>query len=64
VTSWTNEMDSRTLSETDFNDEPISSRDEPIRRRVIECTHGEIIRYVIVHEIHHIGQSYLYGHVK
>ncbi|WP_276575678.1 DinB family protein, partial [Bacillus cereus group sp. BfR-BA-01524] len=23
---------------------------------VIECTHGEIIRHVIVHEIHHIGQ--------
>ncbi|PFJ83806.1 DinB family protein [Bacillus cereus] len=56
VTSWTNEMDSRKLSETDFNEEPISSRDAPIRRRVIECTHGEIIRHVIVHEIHHIGQ--------
>ena len=57
VTSWTNEMDSRKLSETDFNHEPIiSSRDEPFRRRVIECTHGEIIRHVIVHEIHHIGQ--------
>ena len=56
VTSWTNEMDSRKLSENDFNEEPISSRDAPIRRRVIECTHGEIIRHVIVHEIHHIGQ--------
>ncbi|WP_057762479.1 DinB family protein [Cytobacillus praedii] len=56
VTSWTNEMESRKLSETDFIEEPISSRDAPIRRRVIECTHGEIIRHVIVHEIHHIGQ--------
>ncbi|MCQ6530170.1 DinB family protein [Bacillus mycoides] len=56
VTSWTNEMDSRKLSETDFNEEPISYRDAPIRCRVIECTHGEIIRHVIVHEIHHIGQ--------
>ena len=60
VTSWTNEMDSRKLSETDFNEEPISSRDTPIRRRVIECTHGEIIRHVIVHEIHHMA-SYIYG---
>ncbi|MFP7200983.1 DinB family protein [Lysinibacillus halotolerans] len=56
VTSWTNEMESYKLSEADFNVAPISSRDAPIRRRVIECTHGEIIRHVIVHEIHHIGQ--------
>ncbi|MFE6169744.1 DinB family protein [Viridibacillus arvi] len=56
VTSWTNELESRKLSEIDFNEEPISSRDAPIRHRVIECTHGEIIRHVIVHEIHHIGQ--------
>ncbi len=56
VESWTNEMDSRRLSENDFTKEPISSRDAPIRHRVIECTHGEIIRHVIVHEIHHIGQ--------
>ncbi|OTW76022.1 damage-inducible protein DinB [Bacillus thuringiensis serovar cameroun] len=56
VTSWTNEMDSRKLSKADFKEEPISSRNAPIRRRVIECTHGELIRHVIVHEIHHIGQ--------
>lgn len=56
VSSWTNEMDSRKLSENDFNEELISSKDAPIRRRVIECTHGEIIRHVIVHEVHHIGQ--------
>ncbi|PGZ64007.1 damage-inducible protein DinB [Bacillus cereus] len=56
VTSWTSEIESRKFLETDFNDAPISSRDAAIRRRVIECTHGEIMRHVIVHEIHHIGQ--------
>ncbi|RFU68434.1 DinB family protein [Bacillus sp. V59.32b] len=44
VTSWTNEMESRTLSETDSQGETVSFR------------HGEIMRHVIAHEIHHIGQ--------
>ncbi|CAH0345985.1 DinB family protein [Bacillus sp. CECT 9360] len=44
VTSWTSEMESQTLSETDSNGETVSFR------------HGEIMRHVIAHEIHHIGQ--------
>ncbi|HAM79213.1 DinB family protein [Ornithinibacillus bavariensis] len=56
MTAWTNEMDARRFSENDFTIEPISSRDAAIRRRVIKCPHGELIRHTVVHEIHHIGQ--------
>ncbi|ASN05631.1 DinB family protein [Virgibacillus necropolis] len=44
LTSWTNEMEYRKLTETDSNGETVSFR------------HGEIMRHVIAHEIHHIGQ--------
>ncbi|WLD92595.1 DinB family protein [Alkalihalobacillus sp. AL-G] len=44
MTSWTSEMESRVLSETDSNGETVNFK------------HGEIIRHVIAHEIHHIGQ--------
>jgi uncharacterized damage-inducible protein DinB len=44
VTSWTSEMESRTFLETDPNGETVSFR------------YGEIMRHVIAHEIHHIGQ--------
>jgi uncharacterized damage-inducible protein DinB len=56
VTAWTNDMDSRRFSESDFEREPIGPRDAAIRRRVIECPHGELIRHTLVHEVHHIGQ--------
>lgn len=42
VMSWTNEMESRTI--TDFEDQSATLR------------YGEIMRHVIAHEIHHIGQ--------
>ncbi|WP_096186378.1 DinB family protein [Evansella halocellulosilytica] len=54
--SWTNEMESRVLSESDFNGEPVSLRQEGYRRCVTSSQHGEIMRHVMVHEIHHIGQ--------
>lgn len=44
VLSWTNEMESLIFSETDSNGETESFR------------HGEVMRHVIAHEIHHIGQ--------
>lgn len=44
VTSWTSEMEFLTFSETDPNGESASYK------------YGEIMRHVIAHEIHHIGQ--------
>lgn len=44
VTSWTSEMETRILSATDLKGERVSFR------------HGEVMRHVIAHEIHHIGQ--------
>ncbi|MFD2922240.1 DinB family protein [Halobacillus naozhouensis] len=44
VTSWTDEMEDWKLTETDSNGETVSFK------------YGEIIRHVIAHEIHHIGQ--------
>lgn len=44
VTSWTNEMEYLKLTETGSNGETVSFRN------------GEIMRHVIAHEIHHIGQ--------
>ncbi|HET7578105.1 MAG TPA: DinB family protein [Bacillales bacterium] len=44
VTSWTNEMEYLPISFADSNGETRSFR------------HGEIMRHVIAHEIHHIGQ--------
>jgi uncharacterized damage-inducible protein DinB len=44
VMSWTNEMESRTITNT--------SPDGKIET----FRHGEIMRHVITHEIHHIGQ--------
>lgn len=44
ITSWTNEMESQILKETDANGKSFS------------FTYGEIMRHVIAHEIHHIGQ--------
>lgn len=44
VTSWTSELENQELKETNSNGETIS------------FTYGEIIRHVIAHEIHHIGQ--------
>jgi uncharacterized damage-inducible protein DinB len=44
VTSWTSQMESWTFSETAPNGEEVIFR------------HGEIMRHVIAHEIHHIGQ--------
>ncbi|SDM30640.1 DinB family protein [Sediminibacillus halophilus] len=44
VANWTNEMEARLFSETDVDGKTVS------------FTHGEIMRHVIAHEIHHIGQ--------
>lgn len=44
VTSWTSEMEQLTLTDTDPNGETVSFK------------YGEIMRHVIAHEIHHIGQ--------
>ncbi|WP_221563314.1 DinB family protein [Alkalihalobacillus sp. TS-13] len=44
VRAWTNEMEYRILSETDADGKMVSFK------------HGEVMRHVIAHEIHHIGQ--------
>ncbi|MFC4812461.1 DinB family protein [Paenibacillus sp. GCM10023250] len=44
VMAWTGEMEDRVLSEIAPGGEPVSFK------------HGEIMRHVIAHEIHHIGQ--------
>jgi uncharacterized damage-inducible protein DinB len=44
VNSWTNDMENKILSETLSNGETISFK------------YGEVMRHVIAHEIHHIGQ--------
>ncbi|TDQ35399.1 DinB family protein [Aureibacillus halotolerans] len=44
VKAWTDDMEAQTLSETNANGETISFR------------HGEVMRHVIAHEIHHVGQ--------
>ncbi|MCT1905052.1 DinB family protein [Oceanobacillus sojae] len=44
VTSWTSEMEHQILSETDSSGKTICFK------------YGEIMRHVIAHEIHHIGQ--------
>lgn len=44
VRAWTSEMESLTFSETDSDGETVI------------YTHGEIMRHIIAHEIHHIGQ--------
>ncbi|WP_054860760.1 DinB family protein [Gracilibacillus sp. JCM 18860] len=44
VISWTSEIESQTLSETNSSGETINFK------------YGEIMRHVIAHEIHHIGQ--------
>ncbi|WP_408011592.1 DinB family protein [Pseudalkalibacillus sp. A8] len=44
VRSWNSDMEFRIASETDANGETVTYR------------HGEILRHVIAHEIHHIGQ--------
>ncbi|WP_047981871.1 DinB family protein [Ornithinibacillus contaminans] len=44
VSAWTNEMEDRIFTETYSNGEQESFK------------HGEIMRHVIAHEIHHIGQ--------
>ncbi|MDQ6420784.1 DinB family protein [Paenibacillus sp. LHD-117] len=44
VLSWTNEMELKELSEVTPQGDPVTFK------------HGEIMRHVIAHEIHHIGQ--------
>ncbi|SFI77752.1 Uncharacterized damage-inducible protein DinB (forms a four-helix bundle) [Paenibacillus sp. UNC496MF] len=44
VMAWTGEMEDRVLSEIAPGGDPVSFK------------HGEIMRHVIAHEIHHIGQ--------
>ncbi len=44
ITSWTDEMEDLELTEIDPNGERLSFR------------YGEIMRHVIAHEIHHVGQ--------
>ncbi|MEH7238075.1 DinB family protein [Bacillus sp. JJ1562] len=44
IMSWTNEMDSRSITVTNPEGQSETFR------------HGEIMRHVIAHEIHHIGQ--------
>jgi uncharacterized damage-inducible protein DinB len=44
VTFWTPDMESRILSETNSNGATVSFK------------YGEVMRHVIAHEIHHIGQ--------
>ncbi|MBO7745720.1 DinB family protein [Paenibacillus sp. MWE-103] len=44
VMAWTGEMEDKVLSEIAPGGEPVSFK------------HGEIMRHVIAHEIHHIGQ--------
>lgn len=44
VMSWTNEMESKVLADMDANGKAFS------------YTYGEIMRHLIAHEIHHIGQ--------
>ncbi|MFD1412292.1 DinB family protein [Oceanobacillus jeddahense] len=56
LVSWTSDMESQILSEADFTREPVSPREKGYRQCVTSSKHGEIIRHVLVHEIHHIGQ--------
>lgn len=44
VRSWTDEMENRTLTETGPNGE------------IVSFQYGEVMRHVLAHEIHHIGQ--------
>lgn len=44
VRSWTNEMENQSLTEPDSDEETES------------FNYGEVMRHVIAHEIHHIGQ--------
>ncbi|HET7580227.1 MAG TPA: DinB family protein [Bacillales bacterium] len=44
VSSWTEEMENRTFTETGPNGE------------TVRFQYGEIMRHVLAHEIHHIGQ--------
>lgn len=44
VLSWTDEMDSKDLTELTPKGEPVTFK------------YGEVMRHVIAHEIHHIGQ--------
>jgi uncharacterized damage-inducible protein DinB len=44
VMSWTNEMESRTITITNSEGQSTTLK------------HGEIMRHIIAHEIHHVGQ--------
>jgi Uncharacterized protein conserved in bacteria len=44
VSSWTEDMEMKVLAETSPQGEPVSFK------------YGEIMRHVIAHEIHHVGQ--------
>jgi uncharacterized damage-inducible protein DinB len=44
VKSWTDEMENQILTELDFDEKTVGFK------------YGEVMRHVIAHEIHHIGQ--------
>ncbi|MFD1412971.1 DinB family protein [Oceanobacillus jeddahense] len=51
VTAWNNEMEYQILSETDS------------AGNVVLFKHGEVMRHVIAHEIHHVGQLSVWSRV-